>query len=86
MLPLINEYSPYALVKPGGPPIYLYYKSPPALGQAQTDPTHTANFGVKLQEKCRAVGVACELAYPGASEVTHPDVQSTLVTMLKRAP
>ena len=33
------------------PPIYLIYTAPPALGQDQKDPTHTSNFGVKLQEK-----------------------------------
>ena len=66
ILPWIAEYSPYALVTSSAPPIYLFYSSPPALGQNQKDPTHTSNFGVKLQEKCKSVGVDCELVYPRA--------------------
>jgi acetyl esterase/lipase len=83
ILPWIAEYSPYALVTASAPPIYLYYGAPPALGQAQKDPTHTANFGVKLQEKCQSVGVACELVYPGAPDVKHTTVQTYLIDKLK---
>lgn len=63
----IAEYSPYALVSADDPPVYLFYNAPPALGQDQTDPTHTSNFGVKLQEHCNESGVPCELVYPGTS-------------------
>ena len=56
---------------PDDPPIYLHYAAAPALGKEQKDPTHTANYGVKLQEKLRSVGVECELVYPGAPDVTH---------------
>jgi hypothetical protein len=45
--------------------------------------THTANFGVELQEKLRSVGVACELVYPGAPDVKHPHVQDYLIDRLK---
>jgi hypothetical protein len=45
-----KEYSPYANVTENDPPIFLEYKSSPAIGEAQKDPTHTSNFGVKLQE------------------------------------
>ena len=54
ILPWIAEYSPYALVSADDPPVYLIYSAPPALGQEQKDPTHTSNFGVKLQEHCAA--------------------------------
>jgi hypothetical protein len=84
ILPWIEEYSPYALVRAGAPPIYMIYNTPPALGQEQKDPTHTANFGVKLQEKCRSVGVECELVYPGAPDVKHPTIASYLIDRLKR--
>ena len=50
ILPWLAEYSPYALVTDDDPPVHLYYSAPPALGQPQKDPTHTSNFGVKLQE------------------------------------
>ena len=70
ILPWIAEYSPYALVSSDDPPVYLSFSAPPALGQEQKDPTHTANFGVKLKEHCEANGVKCELFYPGAEGVT----------------
>jgi acetyl esterase/lipase len=54
LLPVINRYSPYALVTADDPPIYLQYGAPPALGQEQKDPTHSANFGVKLKERLDA--------------------------------
>ncbi len=79
----IAEYSPYALVTADDPTIYLIYPAPPALGQDQKDPTHTSNFGVKLQEKLRSVGVASELVYPGAPEVKHATVLDYLVEKLK---
>ena len=83
ILPWIAEYSPYALVTKDDSPVYLYYAAPPALGQDQKDPTHTANFGVKLQEHCREVGVPCELVYPGAPDVKHANVQQYLIARLK---
>jgi acetyl esterase/lipase len=83
ILPWIAEYSPYALVSADDPPVYLFYAGPPALGQEQKDPTHTSNFGVKLQEKCHAAGVHCELVYRGAPEVKHPTIQEYLIATLK---
>ena len=82
ILPLIQEYSPYGLVAAGDPPIYLHYVAPPALGQNQKDPTHTSNFGVKLQEKLRSVGVECELVYPGARNVRHAKISDYLIEKL----
>jgi acetyl esterase/lipase len=49
----------------------------------QKDPTHTANFGVKLQEKFKSVGVECELMYPGAPDVKHQTPQQYLIEKLK---
>ena len=83
LLPWIAEYSPYALVTKDDPPVYLSYGTPPALGKEEKDPTHTSNFGVKLQERCKSLGVACELVYPGAPEVTHATVQDYLIARLK---
>lgn len=65
----IAEYSPYALVSADDPPVYLLYLAPPAIGQRQGDPTHTSNFGLKLQEHCATFGIAVELKYPGAQGV-----------------
>lgn len=83
ILPWIAEYSPYALVGAGDPPVYLIYSAPPALGKDQKDPTHTSNFGVKLQEHCKAKGVACELVYPGAPDVKHATPTDYLIATLK---
>ncbi len=83
VLPWIQEYSPYALVTSDDSPVYLMYSAPPALGQDQKDPTHTANFGVKLEEKLKAAGVPCELVYPGAPGVKHAKTDDYLIEKLK---
>ncbi|MBI3877932.1 MAG: alpha/beta hydrolase [Verrucomicrobia bacterium] len=83
VLPWIKEYSPIEHVTADDPPVYLIYSAPPALGQEQKDPTHTANYGVKLQEKCKTVGIECELVYPGAPDVKHPKVEDYLIEKLK---
>ena len=79
----IAEYSPYALVSDDDPPIYLYYSQPPALGQDQKDPTHTSNFGVKLQEHCKANSVTCELFYPGTEGANFETTKDYLIKTLK---
>ena len=84
ILPWIAEYSPYALVTSDDPPIYLTYSAPPALGQPQKDPTHTANFGLKLQQHCQTLRVPCELFYPDAPDTQHPTPTAFLITTLKK--
>ena len=84
ILPWIEEYSPYALVSSDDPPVYLYYTSPPAIGQNQEDPTHSANFGVKLQERCEKAGIKCKLVYPGAPGVRYSTAMEYLIATLKR--
>ncbi|HYR57572.1 MAG TPA: family 16 glycoside hydrolase, partial [Chthoniobacteraceae bacterium] len=83
--PWIAEYSPYALVTSDDPPIYMTFDAPPALGQDAKDPTHTSNFGVKLQEHCKEKGIECELVYPGAPDVKHAAVKDYLIEKLKAA-
>lgn len=83
ILPWLAEYSPYALVTADDPPVYLFYSNSPALGQDQKDPTHTANFGVKLQEKCNSTGVECELVHPDAPGVRHAAARDYLIERLK---
>lgn len=82
ILPWIAEYSPYALATPDDPAVYLYYSTPPALGQEQKDPTHTSNFGLMLQERCAALGLACELVYPNAPGVKHATPTDYLIHSL----
>jgi acetyl esterase/lipase len=83
ILPWISEYSPYALVSADDPPAYLLYPSAPEIGKPQKDPTHTANFGVKLQQHCVELGVTCELVYPGATNVRHKTLTDYLIESLK---
>jgi len=83
LLPWINEYSPYALVTADDPPVYLFYRSPPNMGQPEKDPTHTANFGVKLAERMAEAGVGRELVYPGAPGVLHATVQDYRIGVLR---
>jgi acetyl esterase/lipase len=80
----IDEYSPYALVSKDDPPVGLFYRSPPAMGQTQKDPTHTANFGVGLQKHCKTIGVACDVVYPGANEVKHQTPTEFHIATLKQ--
>jgi acetyl esterase/lipase len=86
ILPWIAEYSPYALASSDDPPVYLIYSTPPDLGQDQKDPTHTSNFGVKLQEHLRSLKVDCELVYPDAPAVEHQSPTDYLVAQLKKTP
>lgn len=51
--------------------------------QHQKDPTHTANYGVKMQEKLRAGGVECELVYPAVSAEVHEWTSNYLIKKFK---
>ena len=83
LLPKINEYSPFALLSSDDPPTYLFFPVPPASGKPERDPTHSAIFGVKLAERCKELGVPCELYYPGASGVKHQTPTDYLIATLK---
>lgn len=84
LLPLIKQYSPIEHAGPGDPPTYLFFTDPPTLGENKKDPTHTANYGVKLHEKLVSSGVSSEFVYPGAPGIKHPSIQSFLITTLTR--
>jgi acetyl esterase/lipase len=84
ILPLIAEYSPYALVSSDDPGVYMVFRDAPAIGQDQEDPTHTANFGVKLAEYCATKGVPAELVYPGAPNMVHATPTDYLIATLKK--
>ena len=85
LLPWIEEFSPHSLATAAAPPVYLYYRAAPALGEVRDDPTHSANFGVELQEKLRAAGVECELVYPGAPDIRHAQPVDFLIGKLGRS-
>ena len=84
LLPWIKEYSPIEQASSDDPPIYLFYASRPSVGKKQGDPTHTANYGVKLEERLKSLGVPCELVYPGAPDVTHSRIENYLIDRLTK--
>jgi acetyl esterase/lipase len=85
LLPWINEFSPYGLTSASAPPVYLHYSEAPKLGEPQRDPTHSANFGVKLQERLNDLHVPCVLVYPGAPNISHERPVDYIKAMLRGA-
>lgn len=83
ILPWITEYSPYELVTKDDPSVCLIYSTPPAIGKEQKDPTHTSNFGLKLQEKCTNVGVDCEFIYDVKNKDKYIIATEYLIKQLK---
>jgi hypothetical protein len=83
ILPLLSEYSPYALVSSDDPGVCMVFGHAPAIGQDQKDPTHTANFGLKLAEHCATFGIPVELVYPGAPNVVHTTPTQYLIDRLQ---
>jgi acetyl esterase/lipase len=86
VMPWIKEYSPIELVSSDDPPIYLDYpnqKTPPAVGQQESDPTHSAMYGVKLAEKLKSAGVEVVLSYPGHEDEKYGSITKFLIAKLK---
>jgi acetyl esterase/lipase len=83
ILPWINEYSPYSLASKDDPPVALFYVKAPAMGREQSDPTHSANFGVGLQQRCGKLGIGCEFIHPGAAKSTFGNPTDYLIAKLK---
>jgi acetyl esterase/lipase len=86
VLPWIKEYSPIELVSKDDPPIYLDYpnqKTPPAVGQKETDPTHSAMYGVKLAEKLSAAGIEAVISYPGHKDQKYGSIGHFLIAKLQ---
>jgi acetyl esterase/lipase len=86
VLDWIKEYSPYAHVGPGDPPVFMTYPSqdkPPVKGEPQTDPTHSAVLGLLLEEKLKAEGVESHLIYPGRKDPEYAGITDFLIAKLK---
>jgi acetyl esterase/lipase len=87
VMPWIKEYSPIELVSSDDPPIYLDYpnqKTPPAVGQKEADPTHSAMYGVKLAEKLQSAGVEVVVSYPSHEDQKYGSITKFLITKLKQ--
>lgn len=85
ILPWIAEYSPYALAGKGDPPVALFYVKPPAMGKKEKDPTHSANYGVGLRQRCEELGIGCELVHPGVANARFKTATDYLIAMLRPA-
>jgi len=83
LLPWIKEYSPYEQVTRDDPPVGLYYEGAPKMGADARDPTHTANLGLGLKQKCDAEGVECRFVHRGSKETEYPTIADFLLAKLK---
>ena len=82
-MPLINQYSAYALLTADDPATYLHYGSAPT-GKLEKDPTHSTSFGIKLFERCQEVGVKCELTYTGIPDRKYKNITEYLLELFKK--
>lgn len=85
VLPWIKEYSPIELVSKDDPAIYLDYpnqKQKPMKGQKEPDPTHSAMYGVGLEEKLKDAGLEVVLAYPGHEDSKYGSPTKFLIEKL----
>jgi hypothetical protein len=55
----------------------------PELGGKESDPTHSAMYGIRLQEKCQELGVKCSLVFPGSGEVGEPEFANSQEFLIK---
>lgn len=83
ILPQIEKYSPYAQLTSDDPPTFLYYPIAPGNGKPEKDPTHSATFGVKLEQKAKKLGVPCELVHAKVKNPPHTNATDFLITALK---
>ncbi len=82
----IKEYSPIELATKDDPAVYLEYPRQdklPVAGESQTDPTHSAVYGVKLIERLHEVGVEGVVTYPGSKPPEHRTIAAFLIAKLK---
>lgn len=82
----IREYSPIELASADDPPLYLDYPRqnvPPAIGQREADPTHSAMYGVALQDKLQPLGVEVVVSYPGQADTKYGSPNRFLIEKLK---
>ena len=83
IMPWIKEFSPYHSVSKDDPPVALFYTRPPNIGKPEKDPTHTANFGLKLQEHCKAHNVDCYFFHKDVENPPFTNSTDYLISKLK---
>jgi hypothetical protein len=82
ILPWIAEYSPYALASKEDPPVAIFYNTPAAMGKNQKDPTHSANFGIGLQQHCKELGIRCDVISTDKKDKKVESPTAHLIKML----
>jgi acetyl esterase/lipase len=85
VLPWIKEYSPIELISSDDPPIYFDYpnqKTPPVVGQAGPDPTHSALYGIKFAEKAADTGIEIVVSYPAHKDEKYGSISKFLIEKL----
>ncbi len=86
IMPWVERYSPYHLVSPDDPPVFLQYggspQERPIAGQPARDPTHSAVMGIKLVERLKQIGVPGEVSYPGGPVASHPTAVAFIIARL----
>jgi hypothetical protein len=74
------------LVSREDPPVFLEYPKQtkkPQLGGNESDPTHSAMYGIGLREKCQELGVKCSLVFPGSGEVGDVEFANSQEFLIK---
>lgn len=87
LLPWIRDYSPFELVTPDDPPVMLTYdgqKDPVVKGTPQSDPTHSALFGVLLKQKTDAMGIECVVTWPEHKAEKYASANQFLIDHLTK--
>lgn len=86
VLPWIKEYSPIEHVTKDDPPIFLFYggAKDAKVGAEHPDPTHSPVMGMKLAEKCKAVGVDVQFHSNGQPNAQYPNIPVYLIERLKK--
>lgn len=80
---LYIEFSPYNHVSADDPPLYMTYPADMTLPSKNAGHgIHHGVYGVKMKEKCDAVGQECHLAIPGHSKSEYPSIQAFLFSKL----
>ena len=85
VMPWIKQYSPIELISSDDPPIYLDYpnqKTPPVVGQAGPDPTHSALYGIKFAEAAKESGIEVVVSYPGHKDEKYGSIGKFLIEKL----
>jgi len=80
-------YSPIELISKDDGKFFLEYpnqKTEPVLGGKEPDPTHSALYGIKFLERCKKIGVSCDLVYPGYSNSKFKNSTEFLIEHLKQ--